>query len=58
MRQSALEALGSSLENDPQIRKVIANVMETTQDPEIRQLVADSLGVQLDKDKGDPDSHK
>ena len=58
MRQSALEALGPSVENDPQIRKVIAHVMETTQDPEIRQLVADSLGVQLDKDKGDPDSHK
>ena len=46
------------MENDPQIRKVMAHVMETTQDPEIRQLVADSLGVQLDKDKGDPDSHK
>ena len=58
MRQSALEALGPSVENDPQIRKVMAHVMETTQDPEIRQLVADSLGVQLDKDKGDPDSHK
>ena len=58
MRQSALEALGPSVENDPQIRKVIAHVMETTQDPEIRQLLADSLGVQPEKDKIDRDSHK
>ena len=53
MRQSALEALGPSVENNPQIRKVMTHVMETTQDPEIRQLVADSLGVQLEKDKVD-----
>jgi len=33
---------------DPQVRKVLAHVMETIEDPKIRQLVADSLGVQLD----------
>jgi hypothetical protein len=58
MRQSALEALGPSVENNPQVRKVMAHVMETTEDPEIRQLVADSLGVELEKDKIDRDSHK
>jgi hypothetical protein len=58
MRQSALEALGPSVENDPQVRKVMAHVMETAEDPEIRQMVADSLGVQLDKDKVDLDSRK
>ena len=58
MRQSALEALGPSVENNPQVRKVMAQVMETTEDPEIRQLMADSLGVELEKDKIDRDSHK
>ena len=58
MRQNALDALGPSVENDPQVRKVMTQVMETTKDPEVRQLLADSLGVAPDKDKVDRDSHK
>ena len=45
MRQNALDALGPSVENDPRIRKVMTQVMETTKDPDVRQFVSDALGV-------------
>jgi HEAT repeat protein len=51
MRQSALDALGPSVENDPRVRKVMTQVMETTKDPDVRQFVSDALGVALEKDK-------
>jgi hypothetical protein len=50
MRQSALGALGPSVENDPRVRKVMTHVMQTTKDPDVRQFVADALGVPADKD--------
>ena len=51
MRQNALDALGPSVENDPRVRKVMTQVMETTRDPDVRQFVSDALGVAPEKDK-------
>lgn len=48
IRQSAVEALGPLVREDPQVQQALAHVMETTADPEIRQLAADTLGVPLD----------
>jgi hypothetical protein len=53
MRQSAVDALGPLVENNPRVRTIMTHVMNTTADPEIRQMVADSLGVQLDAARSD-----
>jgi hypothetical protein len=49
MRQTALDALGSAIENDPRVREFMTQVIQTTKDPEVKQFVADALGVTADK---------
>lgn len=48
VRQSAVEALGPWLIDDPQVRQALTRLMETAEDPEVRQLAADSLGIGSD----------
>jgi HEAT repeat protein len=45
VRQSAVEALGPWLIDDPQVRQAFTRLMETSGDPEVRQLAADALGI-------------
>ncbi|MBI3303044.1 MAG: HEAT repeat domain-containing protein [Deltaproteobacteria bacterium] len=48
IRQSAVEALGPRVGTDPQVRQALTRLMETAEDPEVRQLAADSLGIGSD----------
>ena len=45
MRQSALDALGPLVHQDPQVRQALARVRQTAADPAIRQLLTDSLAT-------------
>jgi len=47
VRQSAVETLGPWLIDDPQVRQALVRVMETTTNPQVRQLAADALGGTL-----------
>lgn len=47
MRQSALDALAPLLGSDPGVREGLGRLMRTAEDPEVRQLAADSLGIPL-----------
>jgi len=47
-RQSALEALLPLLDENPHVRTGLTQVLHTAQDPEVRQLAADALGIPLD----------
>jgi HEAT repeat protein len=47
MRQSAVDALGPLRDSDPHVRGALGALMSTAEDPDIRQLAADSLGTPL-----------
>jgi len=47
VRQSAVETLGPWLIDDPQVQQALIRVMETTTNPQVRQLMADALGGSL-----------
>jgi HEAT repeats len=48
VRQSALEALLPLLDEAPYVRAGLTQVLHTAQDAEVRQLLADALGIALD----------
>jgi HEAT repeat protein len=44
MRQTAFEALGASVENDPRVRKFMNELVQTAKDPAVKEFAADALG--------------
>jgi hypothetical protein len=53
MRQTAFEALGASVENDPRVRQFMNELVHTANDPGVKQFVADALGGTAPTDNGD-----